>query len=64
VLGAALTATLDRPAVAAIRRDPHAFTLLASGNVGVGWVYDSLRRFKAWWRGERFDASHGGERLG
>ena len=64
VLEAALTATQDRLAEAAIRRDPHAFTVLASGNVGVGWIYDSLRRLKAWWRGERFDASHGGERLG
>jgi 1-acyl-sn-glycerol-3-phosphate acyltransferase len=63
VLEAALTATQDRLAAAAIRRDPHAFTVLASGDVGVGWVYDSLRRWKAWWRGERFDASHGGERL-
>jgi 1-acyl-sn-glycerol-3-phosphate acyltransferase len=63
VLEAAITATQDRLADAAIRRDPHAFTVLASGNVGVGWVYDSLRRCKAWWRGERFDASHGGERL-
>jgi 1-acyl-sn-glycerol-3-phosphate acyltransferase len=64
VLEAALTATQERLAEAAIRRDPHAFTVLASGNVGVGWIYDSLRRLKAWWRGERFDASHGGERLG
>ena len=64
VLEAALMATQDRLAAAAIRRDPHAFTVLASGHVGVGWIYDSLRRFKAWWRGERFDASHGEERLG
>ena len=64
VLEAALVATQDRLAAAAIRRDPHAFTVLASGDVGVGWVYDSLRRFNAWRRGERFDASHGGERLG
>jgi len=63
VLEAALTATQDRLAEAAIRRDPHAFTVLTSGDVGVGWVYDSLRRCSAWWRGERFDASHGGERL-
>jgi 1-acyl-sn-glycerol-3-phosphate acyltransferase len=63
MLEAALTATQDRLAEAAIRRDPHAFTVLTSGNVGVGWVYDSLRRCRAWWRGERFDASHGGERL-
>jgi 1-acyl-sn-glycerol-3-phosphate acyltransferase len=64
MLEAALMATQDRLAEAAIRRDPHAFTVLASGDVGVGWIYDSLRRFKAWFRGERFDASHGGERLG
>jgi 1-acyl-sn-glycerol-3-phosphate acyltransferase len=63
VLEAALTATQDRLAEAAIRRDPDAFTVLTSGDVGVGWVYDSLRRCRAWWRGERFDASHGGERL-
>jgi len=64
VLETALVATQDRLAAAAIRRDPHAFTVLASGDVGVGWIYDTLRRFIAWWRGERFDASHGGERLG
>lgn len=62
VLEAALTATQDRLAAAAMRRDPHAFTELASGHVGVGWVYDTLRRFRAWRRGERFDGSHGGER--
>lgn len=64
VLESALTATQDRLAEAAIRRDPQAFTVLASGDVGVGWVYDGIRRFRAWRRGERFDASHGGERLG
>ena len=64
VLESALTATQDRLAAAAIHRDPHAFTILASGDVGVGWVYDGVRRFSAWRRGERFDASHGGERLG
>jgi 1-acyl-sn-glycerol-3-phosphate acyltransferase len=63
VLEAALAATQDRLAAAAISRAPQAFTVLASGDVGVGWVYDSVRRFRAWRRGERFDASHGGERL-
>lgn len=63
-LEAALAATQDRLAAAAIRRDPRAFTVLASGDVGVGWIYDSFRRFQAWRRGERFDASHGGERMG
>lgn len=63
VLEAALAATQERLAAAAIRRDPQAFRVLASGRVGVGWVYDCLRRFGAWRRGERFDASHGGEQL-
>lgn len=63
VLEAALAATQDRLAKAAIARNPEAFTVLASGKVGVGWVYDTLRRFRAWRRGEQFDASHGGERL-
>ena len=58
----ALGATQDRLAAAAIRREPGAFTTLASGRVGVGLVYDCLRRFNAWRRGERFDPSHGGER--
>ncbi|MFM9197109.1 MAG: lysophospholipid acyltransferase family protein [Planctomycetia bacterium] len=64
VLETALADTQDRLARAAIRRDPGAFTVLASGSVGVGWIYDGLRRLGAWRRGERFDASHGGERLG
>jgi len=63
LLETALSATQDRLAEAAMRRDPHAFRVLASGTVGVGWVYDCLRKFGAWWRGERFDASHGGEQL-
>jgi len=63
VLEAGLAATQEALAAAAIRRDPAAFTVLAAGDVGVGWVYDCLRRCAAWSRGERFDASHGGERL-
>jgi len=63
VLEAELESAQERLAAAAIARDPRAFTVLASGGVGVGRVYDWLRRFTAWRRGERFDASHGGERL-
>jgi len=33
--------------------------LLATGKVGVGGIYDVVRRIGAWCRGERFDASHG-----
>ncbi len=61
VLERALEAAQDGLAEAAQRRDPAAFTTLLSGRVGVGGVYDLFRRVKAWLRGERFDASHGGE---
>jgi len=61
-LEAALEATQDRLAAAALRREPREFTTLASGAVGVGLAYDGLRRLAAWRRGERFDPSHGGER--
>jgi 1-acyl-sn-glycerol-3-phosphate acyltransferase len=57
-----LEAAQDRLAAAALSRDPQRFTTLLSGRVGVGGVYDVVRRLKAWLRGERFDASHGGER--
>lgn len=60
VLSAALEATQDRLAAAAIARDPRAFRRLLRGRVGVGGVYDTVRRFAAWVRGEPFDASHGG----
>ena len=61
VLERALEAAQDRLVAAAQRRDPAAFTTLLSGRVGVGFVYDLVRRVKALLRGERFDASHGGE---
>lgn len=60
-LAEALAATQDRLAAAAIARQPAAFTTLLSGKVGVGPAYDAIRRARAWWRGERFDASHGGD---
>lgn len=59
-LADALAAVQDRLAAAAIARESAAFTTLLSGKVGVGLAYDAIRRVKAWWRGERFDASHGG----
>ena len=61
-LATALAATQDRLAAAAIARDPAAFTTLLSGRVGVGIAYDTLRRLRAWCRGKRFDAAHGGGR--
>lgn len=61
LLESALEAAQDRLADAAKRRDPAAFTTLLAGHVGVGPAYDTIRRVKAWLRGEQFDASHGGE---
>lgn len=58
---AALTTTQDELATEAIRRDPALFENLLEGRVGIGGVYDIWRRFKAWLRGERFQASHGNE---
>ena len=61
VLARELEATQDRLAAAALGRDPAAFTTLLRGRVGVGPAYDTIRRVKAWVRGTRFDASHGGD---
>ena len=60
VLERTLEATQDRLAAASLARDPAAFSTLLSGRVGVGFAYDTIRRAKAWLRGERFDAAHGG----
>jgi 1-acyl-sn-glycerol-3-phosphate acyltransferase len=60
ILARELEATQDRLAAAVQARDPAAFTTLLSGRVGVGMVYDAVRRAGAWLRGEPFDAAHGG----
>ena len=62
LLARGLEKAQDRLAAAAISRDPQRFTPLLTGRVGVGGVYDIVRRVGAFLRGERFDASHGGER--
>ena len=59
VLARELEAVQDRLAAAAARRDPTGFTTLLDGRVGVGFVYDGVRRVGAWLRGEHFDAAHG-----
>lgn len=41
-------------------REEAAFDTLLTGSAGPGGVYDLWRRFKARWRGERFDPAHGG----
>ncbi|MFM7034579.1 MAG: lysophospholipid acyltransferase family protein [Planctomycetia bacterium] len=61
VLARQLEATQDRLAAAAMGRDQRRFRVISTGRVGVGGMYDLVRRFGAWRRGERFDASHGGD---
>jgi len=61
ILARGLEAAQDRLAESAWTRDPGRFVTLLAGRVGVGGVYDVVRRLKALGRGERFDASHGGE---
>ncbi|WP_165234637.1 lysophospholipid acyltransferase family protein [Aquisphaera insulae] len=55
---AALEQNLDGLASLARRRDPSDFTLIVAGTSGVGGVYDSWRRLRAWSRGERFRPEH------
>lgn len=59
LLAQALEATQDRLAEASQRRDPTAFRTIVSGRVGVGGIYDWIRRIAAWCRGRTFDAAHG-----
>lgn len=56
-----LEQTQNRLAAAAIGRDPAAFERLATGRVGVGGIYDLLRRLRAWLLGRRFDPAHASE---
>lgn len=56
-----LEQTQNRLAAAAISRDPAAFDRLATGRVGVGGVYDLVRRARALVLGRRFDPAHGKE---
>lgn len=59
---AALAATQDVLAAAAIRRDAAAFDTVLAGTSGVGGVYDRWRSFRARLRGERFRPEHGDPR--
>ena len=61
-LASHLEATQDRLAAAAMARDASRFRVLERGRVGVGGIYDLVRRFAAWRRGERFEAEHGAGR--
>jgi hypothetical protein len=55
-----LTRTMDALARESATRDPALFRPLVRGGAGVGGIYDLWRRLRAWSRGRRFDASHGG----
>ena len=59
LIEAEMTRNLDTLNTETLSRDPGKFTALLSGKVGVGGPYDWWRRFKAWVRGRKFDASHG-----
>jgi 1-acyl-sn-glycerol-3-phosphate acyltransferase len=58
VIAGALERTLDDLAAEARQRDAGRFEVLVSGRVGVGGVYDTCRRLRAWLRGETFQAEH------
>ena len=55
-----LQETLDLLSRAAIMRDQSAFSVILSGNSGVGGVYDLWRRAMATVKGSRFRPEHGG----
>jgi 1-acyl-sn-glycerol-3-phosphate acyltransferase len=53
-----LTDCADELAKESMTRDPTHFKNLIDGKTGVGGVYDWMRRFRAWTKGQRFDPSH------
>ena len=62
LLARRLAETMDALAEEAATRDPARFRTLVLGRTGVGGVYDTGRRFKAWILGRRFDSAHGDDR--
>lgn len=57
-LESALTKTQNTLAEAAMTRSTEPFDSVIAGRVGVGGVYDGVRRLAAWFEGRRFDPSH------
>lgn len=57
----ALTETLDGLNAEALTRSPDKFEPLIAGKVGVGGMYDFVRRIGSWVRGRRFDPTHDAE---
>jgi len=61
-LEAELARTMDALAAESLQRNPMLFRRLLGGRAGVGGIYDSWRRLRAWSAGRRFDASHEGRK--
>ncbi len=59
LLAERLAATQDTLAAAVAARDTTPFRTLVGGSLGVGGIYDTWRRLKAWSRGRRFEPAHG-----
>jgi 1-acyl-sn-glycerol-3-phosphate acyltransferase len=49
---------MDALAIEAVGRDPDAFRIVIEGTAGVGGVYDTWRRTRAWFGGRSFQAEH------
>jgi 1-acyl-sn-glycerol-3-phosphate acyltransferase len=58
IFAESLTATQDELAAGACRREPGDWITLSRGSSRVSRGYDTWRRLRAWWRGERFIAEH------
>ena len=61
-LEAGLTDTMDKLAAESATRNPAMFEKLFGGTAGIGGIYDTWRRTRAWAGGRRFDAAHQPER--
>lgn len=62
LLARRLEETMDALGGEASTRDPARFRTLVLGRTGVGGVYDTGRRFKAWITGRSFDSAHEDDR--
>ncbi len=59
-LEAELARTMDALQAESMQRNPALFDKLLGGRAGVGGIYDTWRRLRAWAGGRRFDPSHEG----
>jgi 1-acyl-sn-glycerol-3-phosphate acyltransferase len=63
ILEEGLESALDALTVESLARDTARFEVLVGGSAGVGGIYDTWRRLKARFQGERFRPGHGDEEL-